>query len=247
MLKDVLNFFCNYIYKKEELLNIYNHIKNIVKEFKFIDFIFPPICVLCGKIEINWICENCKKRIDKFYENKIIINNKNFYKLLYIFNYEGIIRKLIIDYKFNDKSYINNFFSNIILNDKYDCDILKKYDIIISVPLSQKRYNERGYNQTDLIAKNISKKLNIVYKSDMIKKVKDTKRQSLLDKKSRNENIKNAFMFNKKYDIQNKSVILLDDVYTTGSTINECCRILRKEKVKNILVLIIAKNQKKKE
>ena len=162
--------------------------------------------------------------------------------MLYVFEYKGIIRKLIIDYKFNDKSYLNNFFSNIILNSKFNCDILKKYDIIISVPLSKNGKATRGYNQTDLIAKNISKKLEIYYKSDYLIKIKETKKQSSLNKIERKKNIQNAYIFNKKYNIKNKNIILIDDVFTTGSTVNECLKVLKQNGAREILILIIAKD-----
>lgn len=246
-----------------------------LKEFisYIINILFPPICILCNKIDKNWICEKCYKKLKILMKNKIInykltktfpiskndkliniINkpkkiNKNtkynikiLYKLLYIFEYRGIIRKIIIDYKFNDKAYICNFFSNIILNNKFICDNLKRYDIIISVPLSQKRMMQRGYNQTDLIAKNIFKKLNLEYKSDYLIKKKETEKQSSLSKKERKKNIKDAFCFNDKYNIKNKNIILIDDVYTTGNTASECAKILKKNGANEILVLIIAKD-----
>lgn len=238
----------------------------VVKEFfeYIINILFPSVCCICGKFNKKWICINCYKKIEKLMINEIFLYDKyaelrlkndaenknifykekiNYYdKILYIFKYEGIIRKLIIDYKFNDKSYLNNFFSSIILNNKFDCDILKKYDIIISVPLSKKRMNKRGYNQTDLIARKISKSLNIEYKLDYLVKIKETIKQSSLNKKERIQNIKDAFVFNNKYNIKNKKIILIDDVFTTGNTVNECSKVLRKNGAKEILVLIIAKD-----
>ncbi len=253
---------------KKLLIFLINLRENIYKYINiFLDILFPPICILCEKIDKNWMCEKCLKKIEKLIKPKIILNknilkitqkekrnikkfkmtnqkyNADFlYKILYIFKYKGIIRKIIIDYKFNDKPYICNFFSNIIINNKFVCDILKRYDIIISVPLSKKRLARRGYNQSDLIAKNISKKLNLEYKSNYLIKIKETEKQSTLKGKEREKNIKDAFVFNNKYNIENKNIIILDDVYTTGNTIKECYKILKKNGARKILALIIAKD-----
>lgn len=84
---------------------------------------------------------------------------------IYIFCYDGIIRKLILDYKFNDKAYIYNTFIYFILKNEKICTQIKKYDIIIPVPISNKRYKERGYNQSSLFAKKLARKAwNKVYR-----------------------------------------------------------------------------------
>ena len=250
-----------------------------------INCLFPPVCGICLKLDENWICEDCKKRLlkieksklvvyekksvkkiyrinkvsktkkkykkisklEKNYENifyKKILENNIFYfdKLLYIFKYEKLIRKLILQYKFFDKAYLSNTFEKIILNNEKNCRILKLYDIIISVPMYKNKKKERGYNQTELIAKQISKKLNIKFEKDCIKKIRNTKVQSKLNEKQRKENIKNAFIVNNKINLKNKKIILFDDIYTTGSTVNEISRILKNSGVKEILVLVIAKD-----
>ena len=109
------------------------------------------------------MCENCKSQIDKItiskinnYENK---TDKFFNKHGYIFKYEGQIRKLLIDYKFNDKPYLYKTFASIILSNKKIVDFINNYEIIIPVPIHRKRIINRGYNQSELIAKEISNKL----------------------------------------------------------------------------------------
>ena len=84
------------------------------------------------------------KEIDIHIENKI--KDKYFDEFISIFKYEGLIRKIILDYKFNEKSYMYKTFMNFILKNKNIFENIKKYDTIMPVPISKKRYKERGYN-----------------------------------------------------------------------------------------------------
>ena len=101
---------------------------------------------------------------------------------------------------------------------------------------------KRGYNQTELITKKIAKALEIQEDSKTLIKIKNTKTQSKLSKIQRLENIKNVFYIKDKEKIQNKKVILFDDIITTGATINECAKILKQKGAKKIVVLAIAKD-----
>ena len=121
--------------------------------------------------------------------------------------------------------------------------ILEKYDIIIPVPMYRKKEKRRGYNQTALIARKIAKAYkNLVYDGKSLQKIKDTKMQSSLDKTERRKNIKNAYKVINQQKIKDKKIILLDDIYTTGSTVNECSKVLKQSGAKEILVVTIAKD-----
>ena len=232
------------------------YIKKIVykiKNKKFIDLIFPQSCIICGKINEKHLCDKCKKRIQKFEKNKYISNINyiekfltcgkiNFEKLFYCYEYKGVIRKIIINYKFNDRSYICNYFANMLLNCKKTYRFLKFYDIIIPVPMERTRKLKRGYNQTELITDIITKKVDILNGKDLIVKIKHTNMQSTLNLEKRKENIKNAFSVYNKNIIKGKRIILFDDICTTGNTINEISRILKEFGAKEILVLVIAKD-----
>ena len=117
--------------------------------------IYPQICGICGKIDPNSLCKKCKKKIENQLDISIIKNveDKYFDELMSIFKYEGMVRKLILNYKFNEKSYMYMTFVNLLLKDKKIFENIKNYDTIIPVPISKKRQKERGYNQCELIAK----------------------------------------------------------------------------------------------
>ena len=114
------------------------------------------------------------------------------------------------------------------------------YDIICAVPIHKKRKAERGYNQSELIARELAKSIpNIKYKNLLIK-TKNNKRQSDLKKLERAKNVINVYEMQNRQIIANKRIVLVDDVYTTGNTVNECSRILKQSGAKEILVITLA-------
>lgn len=208
-----------------------------------LDYFFPPICGMCGEINENYICNNCYENIKKI--KKCVINeynNRNFSKHLYIFRYEGIIRNKIIEYKFEDKGYLYKMFAKIILSDKKTCNFIKKYDVIIPVPISKKRKKKRGYNQSELVANELAQKLNQDIWTDIIIKKKDNKPQSELNKLERIKNVEDIYEINKPIEVKNKKVLLLDDIYTTGSTVNGIARKLKQNQTQEIGVITLAKD-----
>ena len=121
---------------------------------------------------------------------------------------------------------------------------IQKYDYIIPVPLHKYRYRERGYNQAYLILKELSKlEKNIIIKNNIIKKTENIKPQSTLNKAERKDNIRGVYeIINKENKIEDRKILIFDDVFTTGSTTNECSRVLKEHKVKKVGVLTIAKD-----
>lgn len=244
---------------------------------KIIDLVFPTKCSLCGKIGII-ICKNCKKKLDELEINlleKEIIdidneekhNSKNIIiKKFYIYRYDGIIRDLLIKYKFDDASYLRELFAELILKNEKVCRFLKNYDIIIPVPISKKRRIERGYNQTELIVKFIERKLKeqtihqknkqekdekhleIQVNVDILAKIKNIKSQSKSTLKERINNVKGVYKLVNEDKIKGKKIVIFDDIYTTGSTIKECVKNIAMSRVNDgtnkikIGVLIIAKD-----
>ena len=170
------------------------------------------------------------------------MQNKSYNELISIFKYEGIIRYLLLNYKFKEKPYISKTFIQFILKDKKIIDKIKMYDKIIPVPVSKNRYNQRGYNQSALLSKEISKKTGIAYVDDVLQKDKDIIEQSKLNKEQRSKNIKNVYSIKNIKKVENKKILLIDDIYTTGSTVEECCKTLRQGNVQNIGVMVIAKD-----
>lgn len=206
-----------------------------------LDLIYPPVCGMCNKINKKYLCKKCEIQLKPYNIYTISkITNKNFDYQVKILKYENKIRNKIIDYKFNEKSYLYKTFGKIILNNKKIYSFLKKYDIIICVPMHIKKKMQRGYNQSELIAREIAKNLRLKLQINNLIKIKNTEKQSTLSKEKRKENVKGAFKVKNPDIIKNKNVILFDDIYTTGNTVNECSKMLKKAGVESIAVLTLA-------
>ena len=229
---------------RKALIFLLDEIIFLCKEME--KLIFPPCCLICGKLTNKNLCKECEKELYKKAIFKIENNeNKELYfeKHIYIFLYKDKIRNLILDYKFNDKSYLYKIFSEIIIKNKKICGILKKYDIIIPVPIHKKRKKQRGYNQSELIAKEIASNLEgLECKCSVVEKIKHTLPQSSLSKEQRKQNVQNVYKVINKEKIKNKKIILFDDIYTTGSTVNAIAKILKENGASQILILTIAKD-----
>jgi len=216
--------------------------KKLTKKLESI--VFPPCCAICGKLNSKKCCKDCEKRINS--QLNLNIENKAGYyfeKHMYLFKYKNEIRNLILDYKFRDKSYLYELFAKIITKNEKICGILEKYDIIIPVPIHKKRKKQRGYNQSELVARQISKNIaNLQLENEAFIKIKNNKPQSTLNKKQRKQNVKNVYKLENKGKIENKNIVLFDDIYTTGNTANEIAKILKQNGANKILVLTIAKD-----
>ena len=165
--------------------------KNLIETA--LNFIFPQACGFCGEITNSYLCEYCNEYLKQRQMNKIQkYDDKFFDEHLWIYEYKDEVREKIIDYKFNNKSYLYRTFLQIILSTESVCNYIKKFDILIPVPIHKKRAKKRGYNQSELIAKGIAKNIkSIQLQTNIIEKVKNIKPQSTLSKDMRIENVKN--------------------------------------------------------
>ena len=209
-----------------------------------INFIYPTVCGICDKPCKEDLCKKCEINLNNIAKIKIdLYSDKNFRKHLSLFQYEGMIKNRLINFKFHEKIYIYKAFVNFMLKNKKVCNFLKNYDIIIPVPIHYNRKVTRGYNQSALLAKEIAKKITkIEYSNNVLLKKINNKPQSTKNKKERNNNVLGVYFVKNESKIWNKKVLLVDDIYTTGSTVNECARMLKIKGVKEVAVFTIAKD-----
>ena len=216
---------------------------------KILEQIFPTTCGICGKIYKESICNKCKKQLDE----KVICKKQikyicgEFVEYMYMFKYESDMRKILLSYKFNEKNYLYDFFAKIILKNEKMYHFLEKYDIMIPVPIHYKKYKKRGYNQCELISKKIAENIpKLQYRRDVLSKIKNNLRQSSLSSEERKDNVKGVYQIKnfeaQVEEMQNKNILIFDDICTTGNTIKECTKILKELNPKNIGIITIFKN-----
>lgn len=220
-------------------------LNKILKRFSglcesIIDFIYPPTCILSEEYIGN---ENSNKYIkdDKFdllfrisEKDKTDLKNKVFSEYsfsLFAFYELDDFSKILYNIKYGGMRNLAVYMGEILgleYRKALEENQFPEFEMIIPVPLHKSRFRERGFNQSQLICRGFSNITGIITVEDLLIRVKNTSSQTRLSKSGRRQNIENAFILNKKYTefIRNKNVILLDDVITTGATINEAVSIL---------------------
>ena len=231
----------------------------IKKIFKLIkDIIAPKKCYSCNE-EWHFLCEDCVKKLKNFESFCYICKRPHynfevhkeclewiyFDKIVVLTHYKNkIIKKLIKDWKYYNKKDIFEDFWEYLWELFLDNENIKDNSdyLIIETPMYFLRKFKRWYNHSDILASCISENTNIKYEKNLIKKIKNSEQQSKNSKLDRIKNLQNSFKFNKnKLDkIINKNIILVDDVVSTGTTINELSRILKENGAKKVIWLVIA-------
>ena len=211
--------------EKEINYNGYDFCDECLKKLPYIN---SKVCLRCGEpinIQSNY-CLNCKN------------TNHYFKKNVSCFEYTSPISNIIVDYKFNKAKYLGNIFSTFMVQKCIEENLLP--DVIIPIPLHKSRLKERGFNQAELLAKDFASKLNVPLLTNCIIRSKNTPKQSLLSPAERAANVQNAFVVIDKSSVKNKTILLIDDVYTTGATLSSCAKCLLNAKAKQVYCLTIA-------
>lgn len=207
--------------------------------------LYPPVCGICHQLGQDYLCSCCKEKMKKLERKQsfFITNNKEpFQECFSLFCYQEPIRELILNYKFKNETYLAKTFAKILLNSKKVVGMMQSYDIIMPVPMDGNRKRQRGYNQCELLAKELIKGNPVILLDTNLAKQKNRKVQSSLGKEERQENVKEAFYLKQEKSILHQKVLLLDDIYTTGSTIRACSKIVKKAGAKRVGVITIAKD-----
>jgi ComF family protein len=161
-----------------------------------------------------------------------------------IFQYTGMVKESLIRFKFYNKPSYYRTYARLIADKLGKMTDIKRYDLVLSVPLHRHKEFSRGYNQAHLIAKALASELKLPERSGLLKRYRYTEAQSLLDKQKRNQNVKGAFTVTRPKRIEGKSVLLVDDILTTGSTLEECGRMLKQAGAQNVTAVVVATGRK---
>lgn len=213
-------------------------------------------CALCGEEKFNqgYLCDNCEKKlryndgpICEHCGRSVLVAGKvcstcseymlSVDKARSVFSYEGEIRKLVKRFKYNDRVYLGEFFI-----EKLSLLYLKSYfnaDYITFVPMTEKSKRNRGYNQSEILANGVSAKTGVKL-IECVEKIKETKRQAKLNRKERLKNLDGVFRVINRKQIKEKTIVLVDDVTTTGATAEAISSRLKKAGAKQVYLITVA-------
>ncbi len=192
----------------------------------------PPFCHVCGKhiTELtSAICGECKNK--KFH----------FSRCWSACHYDGAIARLIHSFKYQAYTKLSKFFGDILIEFIKDYHLpIEELDIIMPVPLHKRKLREREFNQANLLVKEIAKYFRKESLEENLIKIKDTPSQVEMSKELRLNNVTDAFSVKDASKIENKNVLIIDDVFTTGATLSETAKTLKKSGANLILALTLA-------
>lgn len=203
-----------------------------------LELVKGPVCMHCGRpvvsdrVEYCFDCDKKRKSADGFV----------FYQGRSLWIYQGAIKKTMYRFKYSNKREYADYFADVATEKLKDWMLDNEVEAIVPVPMYKKKQKKRGYNQAEVFAKALSDKMSIpIWKNDIVR-VRDTTPMKQLDDVERKNNLKNAFQMRKNI-VKYNHVLIVDDIYTTGSTADEVSRVLREAGVHKIMVLSICIGQ----
>ncbi len=219
----------------------------------FLDIIYPRSCEACGKSLMggeNLICIDCMidlprtnshiERLDKvsnrFWGKVPVSDTITFMR----FSKKGKVQKLLHELKYRNKPEVGTFLGKLYGTDLKAVGFEKKIDLIIGVPLHPTKQLQRGYNQADCIAEGLSLVLEVPFETEAIRRVLYTDSQTKKNRIERYQNVENIFEVINAEKVAGKRIAIVDDVLTTGSTIESMAVVLLEAGAKNISIVTIA-------
>ncbi len=198
------------------------------------------VCDRCNNLEYNTkYCKTCGRHVGDMTTYCVECSNKahEFDIARAPFMYKDKVTKLIYRLKYGHGAYLSKYMAQFMYDTFIDSQI--DVDFICYVPMSKERQNERGYNQAEEIAKALST-ISQIPLIPVLKRIKNTKNLARMGKEERLKAIADSFEICKKDEVKAKRVLLVDDVFTSGATTNECAKVLKKAKADFVYVLTFA-------
>lgn len=217
---------------------------------KILNIIYPHKCIICGEISDKIICDSCDVTSCEI-NNDICLKcgreishcdcgkGRYDYPIAAPFYYEDEIRDSLIRMKFTPKEYICKDYAKIIAKFVEKRYTFTKFDLIVCVPMDKIKVRRRGFNQAKVIAKELSKIMDISF-YDGVTKTRNTLTQHELPRKERLANVKGAFSVRDADIFSGKTVLVIDDIATTGSTIGEVAKTVKKAGAVSVSCAVVA-------
>jgi len=218
--------------------------------------VFPHHCTMCGRpLEDGYFCKECYDKLPFINGNTCFIcgcelpdgfdmceecaeTGHYFYRNISVFKYTREFSSIVHKFKYHGHRYLARPFAEQMSIKIKEMDF--PVDYIIPVPLHHEKEEERGYNQSYLLAKYIGKTLGIKVLDNVLIRDMYTESQTMLKKERRKENVCGAFSVKNRIIVHSKIILLIDDILTTGSTLDECARVLLDNGVKKVYTATLA-------
>lgn len=181
----------------------------------------PPFCSTCsepfsGAITETFSCANCAHRL------------LHFESAVAAYRSRGVVRKLMHDFKYGHQIHLRFPIADWLVETLDDPRLRdRRFNAVVPVPLHPARKRERGFNQAELLAELLCARANLPLRCSL-ERIRYTTTQTAFDRAERMENLRHAFRLREKSDVRGLRVLLVDDVLTTGSTLSECARVLKR-------------------
>lgn len=199
---------------------------------KALVFIKPPLCPICGtplKSGESHVCGQCLKEPPFFKAGRSCAI------------YDGPLSNAITYFKYQGVTALAKPLSMIMISTLSSFIKTASVDLILPVPLHIKSLRQRGFNQSLLLANKLGKNLKLPVKGLVLKKVKHTLPQVGLSQAERRKNVRGSFKVISPEDVKDKNILLVDDVFTTGTTVNECSKVLIKAGARGVFIVTLAR------
>lgn len=223
-------------------------LKSTLQRF-LLDLLFPPKCMFCGKAlprsDEILACSACLQKLPYTENNGCFEGTDHVAYVIAPFHYQDPVSQALRDYKFKKRKMYAESLAHFLAQYLSKVEEARRADLILPVPLGKKRLYERGFNQSELLARIVGRELGIVYDGDVLIRVRETERQSSLSLSERKQNVMDAFGCMQA--VEGKTIVLVDDIYTTGATAESCAKALGAAGASKIILAAMATASKRTE
>ncbi|MCI8708428.1 MAG: ComF family protein [Dorea sp.] len=236
-----------------------------MKITKLLKLFWPEVCPFCGKVSAQGICGECRKKTDRLkvrepkcmkcgkpvkdaeqeYCRDCLDARHEYDRGAALWVHKPPVNTSVYQFKFHNRRSFGSFYAKEMAAEYGEALAGWGIDIIIPVPLYPGKYKKRGYNQAAVLARELGKVLDIPVEERLIKRIRETAPQKNLTPRKRRQNLNGAFSVEKRRRVflKSRSVLLTDDIYTTGSTVDEAAKTLKKAGAEKVFYLAISIGQ----
>lgn len=208
-----------------------------------IHMLFPPHCVFCDEVTYPDcpVCATCEKEVRRVHMRSRISESAGGKVIWCVapYLYEGKVRESILRFKFYGCREYAPVYARGICEELTENKLLSQINMVTAVPLSKRRMRTRGYNQSALVAGEAARLLELPYR-DLLDKHKENQIQHELDRQNRAENVRGVYRVMPGEEVTGKQILLIDDIMTTGATLQECAKLFLHHGAVSVLCAVIA-------